>query len=770
MKGSIQTKLLLICLALVVLATTSLSLAYYLLMRQNTRRISQERIAIAFEIILDDVENRSASYIRHVKEFIANESALGITASSYLKQPERLASNTFLSNYLTPTARKLSTFGHNYECDLAALYAGDAAQRLLAFYQHQDGEERTGAYVVSATGQDSFYQVQETSRMLRLVGEPDIQDTPLPSQMSSRYEGAFPEQTESHFFRRNRAVGIRIVAPVVSFEHPVGIFVVEFLYTRRIIERYAALSKTEINLFAGEQFSLGTLPAQTTLKGDPSLLCHDIPRQNAAIPVCPVSFAKQAYYQGQCTFRMKDGIPCGAFTVSLSQEFEKQKLRNVMLLMLAISGLVIMAASGLSVLLSRRIAKPIRIISSRIHRIAHGDLTSVLAGEFYARRTPRQTSRDSEASRRREEEQIGNDEIAMLAHAFYELAEYLRDMAAVANKISRGEVAQTITPRSQSDTLGISFQNMLSYIQHIRDIAKALSEGDLLVDVTPKTDKDMLSHSLRKMIMYIQGVADVAETISQGDLNVQVLPKSEQDVLNVSLQKMVAYIQEIAEIAEHVSKNNLNIAVSPHSEHDTLSLSLQQMVKNLRLSQERIEQSMQEIEQQNWLKTGQTELNDVMRGEQDPIPLAKQSITYLVQYVGARAGAFYFVDNTEDKPFLQIAASYGYERRDAGRIRMDFGQGLAGQAALERECLLYLELPEEYIIIQTETETLAPRSVLVAPLLYEDRVTGVIELASTGDLTAAHREFLNDVTENIAIALHTSRARVKMQELLATFQ
>jgi methyl-accepting chemotaxis protein len=291
---------------------------------------------------------------------------------------------------------------------------------------------------------------------------------------------------------------------------------------------------------------------------------------------------------------------------------------------------------GLSWFFSRRISRPIKTIAQQIHRISDGDLRDIVNAEAVQELA---SAESIPAKGLLSSPQFADeDEIGVLTHSFYAMSAYLQNMADMAQKISQGDIAQSIAPRSEHDTLGQAFQQMLAYIRDITDLSRDLADGNLLVDAQPYSDKDVLNHSLRKMLLYIQGVANVAESIADGNLQVQVQPKSELDVLNQALLRMVGYIQDVADIMERIAGNDLQVFVSPRSDHDVLNISLYRMVLNLQAAREKAEQSMQVVEAQNWLKTGQSELNDVMRGEQNVGALAKHIIAYLTEYLTAQVG------------------------------------------------------------------------------------------------------------------------------------
>ena len=83
MKISIRTKLLGMCILLVLLTTVGISVTYYVLTKQDKHRESRQRIQIGFDIILKDFTDRTDRYIRRLENFLQENINAGWTAHSY---------------------------------------------------------------------------------------------------------------------------------------------------------------------------------------------------------------------------------------------------------------------------------------------------------------------------------------------------------------------------------------------------------------------------------------------------------------------------------------------------------------------------------------------------------------------------------------------------------------------------------------------------------------------------------------------------------------
>jgi signal transduction histidine kinase/CheY-like chemotaxis protein len=219
---------------------------------------------------------------------------------------------------------------------------------------------------------------------------------------------------------------------------------------------------------------------------------------------------------------------------------------------------------------------------------------------------------------------------------------------------------------------------------------------------------------------------------------------------------------EIAKITEQVAAGNLNLQFEATSQAATgIYASVQIMVKNLKKITE-------EREKQDWLKTGQTELSKTMRGEQNLLTLTQNVINFLAAYMKAAVGVFYLAQ----PDCFKLISSYAYKIRNNNYTEFKLGEGLVGQAALEKKSIVYTHLPQEHINLTINSglgETF-PLNIFVLPLILEDNVLGVLELGTSNDFGDTEIEFLDRIANDIAITLNSTHSRVRMQELLAESQ
>ena len=182
------------------------------------------------------------------------------------------------------------------------------------------------------------------------------------------------------------------------------------------------------------------------------------------------------------------------------------------------------------------------------------------------------------------------------------------------------------------------------------------------------------------------------------------------------------------------------------------------------------EAANQTLAAQMWQTAGQAQLNERVRGEQDIPTLASNVIQNLCRYLNAQVGALYVMEDN----VLQVAGTYAYRRKNLAD-QFQLGEGLVGQAALERQAIV-VHVPDDYIAACTQTITsmslgeMLPRDVLVAPLVYDGQTIGVVEVGALVQFTPAQIEFIQKALESVAVAFTTAQARARINQLLSKTQ
>ncbi|WMN11165.1 GAF domain-containing protein [Marivirga salinae] len=175
-----------------------------------------------------------------------------------------------------------------------------------------------------------------------------------------------------------------------------------------------------------------------------------------------------------------------------------------------------------------------------------------------------------------------------------------------------------------------------------------------------------------------------------------------------------------------------------------------------------------------WSTEGLSKLTEIIRNsEQDTKDLTFQSTKYLTEYLGAQQGSLFILvqdEDDENQKHLELSAAYAFDRRKFLDKKLEIGQGLVGQTYRERETLLLTEIPQNYTFIKSGLGDSTPTCLAVVPMLYNDNVQALIELASFKKFEKHEVEFLEKAGEYVASAIATTQNNEKTRILLEQMQ
>ena len=267
--------------------------------------------------------------------------------------------------------------------------------------------------------------------------------------------------------------------------------------------------------------------------------------------------------------------------------------------------------------------------------------------------------------------------------------------------------------------------------------------------------------TIKGIIQSINRLKIAADQMARGnaDVFVDIKMKDEIGDLASSFNRMITATRTFSSLADTIGKGDYSKAVEVRSEADTLGIALDRMKSNL-------QKLSRENEIRTWLLTGNSELNDKMRGEKDVKSLAQDVISQLAGYLKAHVAAIYLKENGS----LELAGSYAFHHRKDNANNFKPGQGLVGQAALEKKPIVFSEIPDDYIRISSGLGNSIPKNIIVFPFLYENDVKGVVELGTAHETSELDMQFLQLAADNMGIAFNASQSRTKLKDLLEETQ
>ncbi len=178
--------------------------------------------------------------------------------------------------------------------------------------------------------------------------------------------------------------------------------------------------------------------------------------------------------------------------------------------------------------------------------------------------------------------------------------------------------------------------------------------------------------------------------------------------------------------------------------------------------------SARRLEQQAWLRNGQTELAEQVLGQLSLNMLGRNILQFCAQYLGTAVAAIYV---REDHGGLKRIATYGFSREQEEREQQLYSdEGIVGQVAQQARLIRLDEVPGDYFKVSSGLGDGLPRSVLVVPTSDDERVNGVIELGFLRPLTDRDVELLELIAGNIGTSIEAARYRQRLQDVLAETQ
>jgi CheY-like chemotaxis protein/signal transduction histidine kinase/HAMP domain-containing protein len=320
--------------------------------------------------------------------------------------------------------------------------------------------------------------------------------------------------------------------------------------------------------------------------------------------------------------------------------------------------------------------------------------------------------------------------------------------------------------------------NPTAQVRNIAEVATAIAGGDLSKKITVDVRGEilLLKETLNTMVEQLRSLAAEVTRVARevgtegrlgGQANVPGAAGTWKDLtgnVNLLAANLTTQVRAIAEVATAVTKGDLtrSIQVDARGEVAELKDNINTMIDNLRLTTDR-------NTEQDWLKTNLARFTNMLQGQRDLATVGRLLLSELTPLVNSQLGVIYQA-TSDDDPGLQRLAAYADDGAKGHPERLLLGEGLVGQCALEKRRILLSDMPAHAAPIGSALFKAAPRNVVVLPVLFENQVKAVIELASLSEFTALQMMFLEQLTINIGIVVNSIEATMQTEGLLKQSQ
>jgi len=226
------------------------------------------------------------------------------------------------------------------------------------------------------------------------------------------------------------------------------------------------------------------------------------------------------------------------------------------------------------------------------------------------------------------------------------------------------------------------------------------------------------------------------------------------------LEHQLRNIDNNIRFADEIANGNLDSQIAM-DENDMLGRSLLQMRRNL------VEANRRE-HQDKYITHGVANIGEILRKNSDNVDkLADELICEIVKYTNSNQGGIFLLQTEENEDqHLRLASCYAYDRKKFIDKKIGIGESLVGQCFLEKDIILLTQVPKDYVKITSGLGLATPACVLLIPIMANDQVTGVIELASFENYDESAMEFLRKASEAIATSIISAQTTEHIKMLL----
>ncbi len=334
------------------------------------------------------------------------------------------------------------------------------------------------------------------------------------------------------------------------------------------------------------------------------------------------------------------------------------------------------------------------------------------------------------------------------------------------------------TWKDLTDTVNVMAANLTEQVRGIVKVVTAVADGDLKQNLTVKSKGEVaaLAETINNMTdtlaIFADQVTSVAREVGvEGRLGGQAaVPgaagtwKDLTGNVNLLAANLTTQVRAIAEVATAVTKGDLtrSIQVDARGEVAELKDNINTMIDNLRLTTDR-------NTEQDWLKTNLAKFTSMLQGQRDLTTVGRLLLSELTQLVNAQLGVIYQIEN-EESGVLRLLSAYADDGSSGHPQVLRIGERLIGQCAAEKRRMLITEIPTHAVPIGSALFKVVPQNIIVLPVLFEDQVKAVIELASVSSFTTLQISFLEQLTTSIGIVLNSIEATMQTEGLLKQSQ
>ena len=247
----------------------------------------------------------------------------------------------------------------------------------------------------------------------------------------------------------------------------------------------------------------------------------------------------------------------------------------------------------------------------------------------------------------------------------------------------------------------------------------------------------------------------------------KLIGKGRPGELKSALVKIKNAFDSLATFNEGAINGNFDYEVENEFKNHPAYKSAKSSHFHFKSSIEKLEKENEAFRQKQEITDGLEKIEAVLKQHHNDLQqLSVQIVRTLVDLLEIEMGAMFLAKSENEKPYLDLEVSYAYSENRFQKRRFNFGESLVGACASEKRTIYLKKVPEDYLKIISGLGLASPKSILIVPLIFENKILGVMELGSLNDFAERKITFTEKAAETIANTMSMAEINIKTSALL----
>ncbi len=344
------------------------------------------------------------------------------------------------------------------------------------------------------------------------------------------------------------------------------------------------------------------------------------------------------------------------------------------------------------------------------------------------------------------------------------------ELTLVVGNVARGDLSQKIHIDGKGEvlelkkTINTMVDQLSQFSSEVTRVAKEVGTDGLLggqakVEGVSGTWLDLTNNvngMADSLTAQVRNIADVTTAVARGDLSQKITVDAKGEVLelkktiNTMVDQLSQFSSELTRVTKEVGTDGL---LGGQAKVEGVSGTWLDLTNNVNLMSDSLAKVDIENKSQIWIKDGIFMLSkDILYKDM----LSEQfhiAINHLSRYVNAGMGAMYIYNSRRES--LDLEASYAYARSSDMPESFKIGEGVIGQVGADKEAILISGKASE-LAIKTGTTKYTVQSTYTSPLVFKDKLVGVVELATYDEFTNLQLEYVDSALAVLAGSFYAS--------------